>query len=131
MKRILVFLLVLMLLCPAALADTVREQVNAPARITDIFYSNTGKTTVQIDADVTVPQTDRVPVYFITPRLFTAEEMTRAADILLAAENGRVPLNTSCKLAPSMMAPRAHNTAHSCLPLSRGRASIGPWAFLC
>ena len=71
-----------MLLRPAALADTVLEQVNAPAHITDVFYSNTGKTTVQIDADVTVPQLDRVPVYLITPRLFTAEEMTRAADIL-------------------------------------------------
>ena len=30
MKRTFAFLLVLMLLCPAALADTVREQVNAP-----------------------------------------------------------------------------------------------------
>lgn len=85
MKRIFAFLLVLMLLCPAALADTVREQINAPAHITDVFYSNTGKTTVQIDADVTVPQMDRVPVYSITPRLFTAEEMTRAADILFGS----------------------------------------------
>lgn len=85
MKRIFAFLLVLMLLCPAALADTVREQINAPAHITDVFYSNTGKTTVQIDADVTVPQMDRVPVYSVTPRLFTAEEMTRAADILFGS----------------------------------------------
>ncbi|MBQ9262950.1 MAG: hypothetical protein IJ189_01925 [Clostridia bacterium] len=82
MKKMFALLLVLTLFCPAALADTVREQVNAPAHITDVFYSNTGKITVQIDADVTVPQMDLVPVYLITPRLFTAEEMTRAADIL-------------------------------------------------
>lgn len=81
----LAFLLTLLLLCPAALADTVREQVNAPAHITDVFYSNTGKTTVQIDADVTVPQIDQVPVYLITPRLFTAEEMRRAANTLFGS----------------------------------------------
>ena len=55
MKRLFAFVIALMLLFPAALADTIREQVNAPAHITDVFYSTTGKTTVQIDADVTVP----------------------------------------------------------------------------
>lgn len=71
MKKTLSLFLIFCLLLPSiALADTIREQVNAPAHITDAFYSNTGKTTVQIDADVTVPQTDRVPMYFIRPRLF-------------------------------------------------------------
>ena len=84
-KTFSLFLIFCLLLPGIALADTIREQVNAPAHITDAFYSNTGKTTVQIDADVTVPQTDRVPMYFIRPRLFAPEEMTRAANILFGS----------------------------------------------
>ena len=81
MKRLLVFALVCALLCPAALAD-VQSQVNAPAHVTDTFQSNTGKTVVSIDADVTVPNVDKIPIYLISPRLFSAEEMTRAAEDL-------------------------------------------------
>ena len=42
MKKIIAFVLAIVLLCPAALAD-VQSQVNAPAHITDTFQSNTGK----------------------------------------------------------------------------------------
>lgn len=82
MKRLLVFALICALLCPAALAD-VQSQVSAPAHATDTFLSNTGKTVITIDADVTVPTMDKIPIYLVSPRLFTAEEMTRAADVLL------------------------------------------------
>lgn len=81
MKRILAFLLMLLLLCSAALAD-VQSQVNAPAHVTDTFQSNTGKTVVSIDTDVMVPNVDKIPIYLISPRLFSAEEMTRAAEVL-------------------------------------------------
>ena len=56
--------------------------VNAPAHITDTFQSNTGKTMVSIDADVTVPDVDKIPIYLISPRLFSSEEMIRAANEL-------------------------------------------------
>ena len=81
MKRMLAFLLALLLLCPAALAD-VQSQVKAPAHVTDTFQSNAGKTVVSIDADVTVPNVDKIPIYLVSPRLFTAEEMTRTANVL-------------------------------------------------
>ncbi len=81
MKRIIAFALIFALFCPAALAD-VQSQVNAPAHVTDTFQSNTGKTVVSIDADVTVPNVDKIPIYLISPRLFSAEEMTRAAEVL-------------------------------------------------
>ncbi len=83
MKRLLVFALICALLCPAALAD-VQSQVSAPAHATDTFLSNTGKTVITIDADVTVPNVDKIPIYQISPRLFTAEEMTQAADVLFS-----------------------------------------------
>ena len=81
MKRMLVFVLVCSLLCPTALAD-VQSQVNAPAHATDTFQSNTGKTVLSVDADVAIPHADKIPIYLISPRLFTAEEMTRAASAL-------------------------------------------------
>lgn len=82
MKRMLAFLLTLLLFCPSVLAD-VQNQVKAPAHATDTFLSNTGKTVVSIDADVTVPNVDKIPIYLVSPRLFNAEEMTRTADVLL------------------------------------------------
>ena len=81
MKKILAFLLVMILLCPAALAD-VQSQVNAPAHATDTFQSNSGKTVISIDADVKVSDVDRIPIYLVSPRLFNAEEMTQAASVL-------------------------------------------------
>ena len=83
MKRMLAFLLALLLLCPAALAD-VQSQVKAPAHVTDTFQSNAGKTVISIDADVTVPNVDKIPIYLFSPRLFTAEEMTRTANVLFS-----------------------------------------------
>ena len=67
MKKIFALLFVLMLFCPSALAD-VQSQVNAPAHVNELLASNTGKTTIEINADVFVPQADRVPVYQVHPR---------------------------------------------------------------
>ena len=54
MKKLLVFALVCALLCPAALAD-VQSQVSAPVHVADRFQSNTGKTVIDVDAQVNVP----------------------------------------------------------------------------
>lgn len=59
MKRIIAFLLALMLpLC--ASAETLREHLNAPERITTTFASNTGKTVIDIDAPVYVPDVEQL-----------------------------------------------------------------------
>lgn len=65
MKRLLVLVFVCALLCPAALAD-VPSQVNAPAHITDTFQSKTGKTVIDVDAQVNVPDAESmflIPVH--------------------------------------------------------------------
>ena len=54
MKKLLVFALVCALLCPAALAD-VQSQVSAPVHVADRFQSNTGRTVIDVDAQVNVP----------------------------------------------------------------------------
>ena len=88
MKRIFAFLLVLMLLCPAALAD-VQSQVNAPAHITDTFQSNTGKTIIQIDASVEAPSVSAVPVYEVGVKEISAESVVAFADWLIGNGNWR------------------------------------------
>ena len=79
MIRILAFLFALLLSCPAALAD-VQAQVNAPAHIENKFQSNTGKTVINVDAEVIVPNADKVPIYSLTPRYFTLEEVNSMCD---------------------------------------------------
>ena len=88
MKRILVFALVCALLCPTALAD-LQSQINAPMKYQDEYYSNDGKTYVQIDAEVSMTNVEQVSVYEVKARLFTQEEIKRTA----AAVFGDRPYN--------------------------------------
>ena len=73
MKKLLVFALVCALLCPAALAD-VPSQVNAPAHVTDTFQSKTGKTVIDVDAQVNVP--DAKSMFLIPVRSTVFEDGT-------------------------------------------------------
>lgn len=59
MKKVIAILLALLLpLC--ASAETLREQVNAPEHITVSIASNTGKTVINIDAPVYVPDVEQL-----------------------------------------------------------------------
>lgn len=71
MKKTLAILLASITFCSYALAD-VLDQVNAPASISDTFSSNTGKTVIQIDARVYVP--DAVQMYCIPVDSATLED---------------------------------------------------------
>ena len=74
MKKTLSLFLIFCLLLPGiALAD-VQGQVNAPTHVQETLASKTGKTTIEINADVSVPQADRVPIYQVQPRIFTEKE---------------------------------------------------------
>ena len=84
MRRLLMIALICALLCPAALADTLREQVNAPDHITDEFRSPSGKTRVYVDADVLVPNVPFLSVYGVTPRVFTIEEAAKGVEMHFA-----------------------------------------------
>lgn len=72
-KTLSLFLIFCLLLPDIALAD-VQGQVNAPAHVQETLASKTGKTTIEINADVSVPQADRVPIYQVHPRIFTQKE---------------------------------------------------------
>lgn len=56
----MIALLLAMLLPVCAVAETVYQQVNAPEHITASFASNTGKTVVNIDAPVYVPDVEQL-----------------------------------------------------------------------
>ena len=77
MKRIFALLLVLTLFCPSALAETIRQQVNTPESLQDTFTSNTGRMTIDIKADVIVPDISTLYEIDVTPRLFNDEEFSR------------------------------------------------------
>ena len=77
MKRIFALLLVLTLFCPSALAETIRQQVNTPESLQDTFTSNTGRMTIDIKADVIVPDISTLYEIDVTPRLFNDEELSR------------------------------------------------------
>ena len=72
MKQLLCLLFILCLPL-TALAD-VSEQVQAPEHLTlDPIVTNTGMTTITIDAEVDVPQVEGLNVYLITPLTITPE----------------------------------------------------------
>ena len=79
MKRFIACLLVLLLFaCPAS-AETLADRLGAPSHVEDAFKSNTGKTVITVDAEVFVPDADRVPVYSVTPRTFSQDELQAMA----------------------------------------------------
>ena len=74
MKRLLSLVLMCCFLLPCVALADVASQVNAPARTTETFSSNTGKVVITLDANVTVPDAEKAQIYMATPRLFTTEE---------------------------------------------------------
>lgn len=81
MKRLLCVLLILCLPL-TALAD-VPAQVQAPDHLTlDPIVTNTGMTTISIDAEVIVPQVEGMNVYPTASRQVTVEDMRTICDFL-------------------------------------------------
>ena len=81
MKKLLVFALVCALLCPAALAD-VPSQVNAPAHVTDTFQSKTGKTVIDVDAQVNVPDAESMFLIPVRSTVFEDGTVPILADLI-------------------------------------------------
>ncbi len=75
LKKVLISICVLCLFVPTAFA----QNPFAPEHITDSCYSNTGKITIHIDADVIVPETDCIPIYSADVRLFEFDEVLAMA----------------------------------------------------
>lgn len=82
MKKVLSVFLIICLLFPGiALAD-VQSQVNAPAHITDTFQSNTGKTVIDVDADITVPSAEVLYLIPVKSTVFDDSMVSRLADLI-------------------------------------------------
>lgn len=78
MKKIIALLLAL-LLPVCASAETIRDQISAPDAYQNTFQSNSGRTLVEVNASVYVPEVECIPIYAVAVRDFTAEEGWRLA----------------------------------------------------
>ncbi|MBQ4640839.1 MAG: hypothetical protein IJB69_10060 [Clostridia bacterium] len=79
MKKMIALFLAMLLLASNASAGT-DSQINAPEHVEEVCTSYTGKITVTIDADVYVPDIDRVPIYSAERRFFEIDELLAFAN---------------------------------------------------
>ena len=80
-KTLSVFLIICLLLPGIALAD-VQSQVNAPAHVTETFQSNTGKTVIDVDAEITVPQAEALYLIPVKSTVFDDSMVSRLANLV-------------------------------------------------
>ena len=82
MKKIcMMFVAAALLLAMYSVPALATSAVNAPAHVEEIYYSNTGKTIITVDASVEIPQAESIPVYAVDVGLFTMEEIERFAQV--------------------------------------------------
>ena len=81
MKKTFAFVLAIILLCPVALADTLREQVNAPMEYKGTYNSPSGKSHIYVDAQVIVPEVETIPIYQAFARVPDEMEFKLLADL--------------------------------------------------
>lgn len=85
--KILTLLLLLRLIPQqAALAQGLSAWLKAPMQMNQTIQSATGKTTITINAQVTVPEAEREPVYRIQPRQYNMNEIHAMAKAAFGQE---------------------------------------------
>lgn len=90
MKRTIICLLTVFLLSTSsALAQTVREQVVAPERISETYTSNTGRTTITLDACVSVPDAAEMYLIPVTAKAFDDAMVSSLAELIWPGLGGR------------------------------------------
>ena len=80
-KAISVILIICLLLPGIALAD-VQGQVSAPAHVADRFQSNTGRTVIDVDAQVNVPDAKSMFLISVRSTVFDDSMVPRLADLI-------------------------------------------------
>lgn len=88
-RKCVVFALAMLLICIQSNAlgqQTLAQRLNAPEHFQTNMKSNTGKTTIEIDAVVFVPDAPMVPVYAVAPRQYNKEELRAMADVAFGQE---------------------------------------------
>jgi len=91
MKQIVSILLVFLLTICSACAQPIQEQLNAPAHVSDIFTSNTGKTIITIEADVEIPDVEKISVLNIRPAIFTVGDVRAVAEACFTVPYSEIP----------------------------------------
>lgn len=83
MKKMIAFLLALMLpLCAGA--ETIAQQIGVSSHISEIWTSNSGKLTIDMDAEVVMPAVDEIFCIDTTVHVFTPEEIQTMTSLLMA-----------------------------------------------
>ena len=83
MKKMIALLLAL-LLPVCAVAETLTDRLGAPLHVTENYLSATGKQAYVFDAQVDVPDAQKVSIYAAQLRSFTTEEARLAAESCFA-----------------------------------------------
>lgn len=81
MKRFVCLLLALCLPLTAS-AESLKTTLGVPDRVDCYFVTNTGKTTIHVNADVSIPTVDSVSVYDYAPTRVTEEQALAMAQAL-------------------------------------------------
>lgn len=113
MKQLLAILLSCVLLSSAASAESLRTRIGAPEALEVTYHSNTGRTSIHINADVIVPDAGTVNVYEIRTRLFTREELQRISEAVFA---GREYILPEFKTMPMTLFNGEVTTQYYCNP---------------
>lgn len=73
--------LAVVLILAFSISTALAQRIDAPQHVSEVCYSKTGKITVTIDADVYVPDVDRIPIYSAELRFFEIDELLAFADV--------------------------------------------------
>ncbi len=79
--KLLAILLTALVLPAGGLAETVREQVDAPESVHATFTSNTGKTVISVDASITVPCADKAYIIPVSNVYLSQDQLRRLAEL--------------------------------------------------
>lgn len=65
-------------------SPAVQSKSDAPAHLSEVFTSNTGKVVITLDADVFAPDAAVIPIYQVRPRVYTDAELNAMAEVCYA-----------------------------------------------
>ena len=81
MKKSWKIVLVTILVLAFSISTALAQRIDAPQHVSEGCYSKSGKITITIDADVYVPDVNRIPIYSAELRFFEIDELLAFADV--------------------------------------------------
>lgn len=89
MRKILYSVFLLCLLLPMTARTETQDASSIPSHVTDTFSTNTRKTVIQFDADVTAYDFDRLPLYSVRVNTFSQEDIRLIANSFGFSQNAK------------------------------------------